>query len=102
MSRKNSILGLSDPKKAFFFIYIYFYTHENLKFYAQLSLKFFLSPRGLGGVPTHLNLLRLNNLGDTICKKSILPLGYSCLTNKIFWGFFFSIPSFESSVKSGQ
>ena len=35
MSGKNSILGLSEPKKAEF-LYI-FYTYEHLKFHAQLS-----------------------------------------------------------------
>ena len=34
MSGKNSILGLSEPKKVR--IYIYFYTYEHLKFHAQL------------------------------------------------------------------
>ena len=34
MSRKNSILGLSESEKADFF---YFYTYEHLQFYAQLS-----------------------------------------------------------------
>ena len=34
MSRKNSIIGLSEPRKAEF---LYFRTHEYLKFHAQLS-----------------------------------------------------------------
>ena len=36
MSRKNSILGLSDPEKHW--ISWYFHIHEQLNFYAQLSL----------------------------------------------------------------
>ena len=35
MSRKNSILGLFEPKKAEFLDI--FYTYEHLKFHAQLS-----------------------------------------------------------------
>ena len=35
MSVKNSILGLSEPKKSR--IFRYFYTYEHLKFHAQLS-----------------------------------------------------------------
>ena len=35
MNRKNSILGLSEPKKSL--ISWYFYTHEHLKFHAELS-----------------------------------------------------------------
>ena len=35
MSRKNSILGLSEPEKSW--ISLYFYTYEHLKFHAQLS-----------------------------------------------------------------
>ena len=35
MSRKSSILGLSESKKSQ--IYWYFYTYEHLKFHAQLS-----------------------------------------------------------------
>ena len=35
MSRKNSILGLSEPKKSCFSWY--FYTYELLKFHAQLN-----------------------------------------------------------------
>ena len=35
MSRKNSILGLSEPEKSL--ISWYFYTYEHLKFHAQLS-----------------------------------------------------------------
>ena len=35
MSRKNSILGLSEPKKSQ--ISWYFYTYKHLKFHAQLS-----------------------------------------------------------------
>ena len=35
MSGKNSILGLSEPKKAE--LSWYFYTYEHLKFHAQLS-----------------------------------------------------------------
>ena len=35
MSGKNSIVGLSEPKKADFLIY--FYTYEHLKFHAKLS-----------------------------------------------------------------
>ena len=35
MSMKNSILGLSEPKKSR--ISQYFYTYEHLKFHAQLS-----------------------------------------------------------------
>ena len=34
MSRKNSILGLSEPKNAYS---LYFYTYEHLKFHAPLS-----------------------------------------------------------------
>ena len=36
MSGKNSILGLSVPKKNVF-LYIYFYSYEHLKFHAELS-----------------------------------------------------------------
>ena len=36
MSRKNSILGLSEPENKLMFLL--FYTHKHLKFYAQLSL----------------------------------------------------------------
>ena len=35
MNEKNSILGLSEPKKKQ--ISLYFYTYEHLKFHAQLS-----------------------------------------------------------------
>ena len=35
MSRKNSILGISEPENAEFFLY--FYTFEQLKFHAQLG-----------------------------------------------------------------
>ena len=35
MSKKNSILGLSEPKKSW--LSWYFYTYEHLKFHAQLS-----------------------------------------------------------------
>ena len=39
MSRKTSILGLSGPeKKKKKHDFLYFYTYEHLKFYAQLSL----------------------------------------------------------------
>ena len=38
MSRKNNILGLSEPaKKAEFLDIYFFYTFEHLKFHAQLS-----------------------------------------------------------------
>ena len=36
LSRKNSILGLSEPKNEFLGIYILM-TYEHLKFHAQLS-----------------------------------------------------------------
>ena len=51
MSRKNSILHLSEPDKSW--ISWYFYTYEHLKFHAQLSWaqkKFYnLGPWGGGG-----------------------------------------------------
>ena len=44
MSGKNSILGLSEPKKSQ--ITWYFYTHEHLNFHAQLgwAWKIFYNP----------------------------------------------------------
>ena len=42
MSRKSSILGLSEPEKKI--ISCYFYTYEIVKFHAQLSLNFLKPP----------------------------------------------------------
>ena len=36
MTRRNSIISLSEPEKADFFLY--FHTFKNLEFYIQLSL----------------------------------------------------------------